>query len=160
METEQLQKDIVARWREITADRFWPSPDGERLIRSIRLGYGSKRMPTMDGDDYPFIATKITTGSDQQKESSITVIVVAGLYSPVDADGGYVLDDTSTAESMVAEGVASLRQIGAGCNYFPFSLTGLKWQIGDSDGEHPGPGYYIIAAELTFWRAPMLNTLN
>ncbi len=161
METTTLQENVVARWREITEDKVWPAPEGDRIIRAFRLGYGAKRMPSREGDDYPFIATKITTGNDTRTNAGLTLIVIVGLYSPVDADGDYLLDDTAVAEGVVAEGVAAVRQLGSCCNYSPFALEGITWQIGDENGDQPaGPGYYLIAAELTFARLPVLNTYN
>ncbi len=154
----RLQNDIAARFRALTSDRSWPSPNGERPIRVVHLGYGSRRMTGREGDDYPFLATRVTTGSEALTTATITVIVAVGLYIPVDADGDHLHDDPSAAEQMIEEALTAVRRLGVDGNYCPFSLDAIKWQVGDENGDHPGPGYYVIAAELTFSREPILNT--
>ncbi len=155
-----LQRQIEDCWKEITGDPVYQNEDGSsRKMRFIRLGFGDKGAIGREGSDYPFFATRISSGEDLPSAGSLTVIIVIGLYCHPDQDGDGVYSEADIAQSqqVLFEIVSQLRKLGGNGNYSPYSLERIRWQFGDEDGSHPSPDHYIVAAELLFSGESALN---
>ncbi|SDP69708.1 hypothetical protein [Desulforhopalus singaporensis] len=151
---------VVDRWGEILNGAVFESPSGvSREMRIIVSGLDSKRMPGMNGNDYPFTQFRIVGGDDGSNSSKFSIIIVAGLYVNPDTDGDGDIDtddaQTASAKTLIQQIVSNIRALGRDGNYSPYSLEGLKWQIGDQEGSHPGPDLYVVAAELLFSQEPI-----
>ena len=153
----QLVED---RWTTIMASREFDSPEGgKRAMRYVKLGIDTKQMPGTVGCDYPFTAFKLSFGEDVPGKSTFRVVLVTGLYVAPDQDGDGDVDasdnPSAAAVTVMDEIVRAVRTLADDGNYYPYSLEKIKWQLGDTDGDHPGPDHYIVAAELVLSQAPI-----
>lgn len=152
---------IEARLQLLIDSRLFETPgEASRTMRYLKIGIDAKRFPGSEDDDYPFTALRLGPCEDKAGSSVFKVILVMGLYVDADSDGdGDVdVDDTPTAAAifLMSEMLTLLRSgLASDGNYSPYSYESAKWQLGDENGNHPGPDLYWIAGELLFSQEPI-----
>lgn len=145
---------VVAEFTDILNGRLFDDPTGgQRQMRMLKMGLQSKRSSVDLGRDYPFLLLYVRGGDDKAYASTFMVDLVAGFHINPDRDGDGDVDGDddllTPAMDTMAYIVGCFRLLHGG-TYTPYSLEGIRWQIGDKDGAHPGPDNFMVAAELSF----------
>ncbi len=153
---------LETRWLSILAGRTFDDPaGGTSTMRVFKMGLQPKRKTAAQGHDFPFTEISVRSGSDRPGKSTFLVDVVTGIYvnPDTDADGDIDADDTPEAVAQELLGVlaSAMRELAAAPESYPgYALDSIKWQIGDGEGNHPGPDLYVVAAVLEFQQAFVL----
>jgi len=150
---------VAAEFTTILDGRLFDDPaGGQHAMRLLKMGLQPKRSSISLSQDYPFLLLYVRAGDDKASSSTFMVDLVAGFHIAPDRDGDGDVDGdddllTPAMETMTFL-VTSFRKLQGG-SYTPYSLEGIRWQVGDKDGAHPGPDNFMVAAELLFQQEPI-----
>lgn len=128
---------------------------GTSSIRILQLGITSKAL-----GEPPFVVIRLRSGSDEHMSSTISLELIGNIYVNPDRDSD---GETDTDEALIAAAMADMKKLIVGYrslladgNYYPYSMESMKYWVGDkNDGQHPGPDYYEVSAELVFQQSPI-----
>lgn len=149
---------VQSRFTSLLAGKMFDLENSDQQVemRFFPMGLRPKRYTL--SHDYPCTEISVRSGKDTGNQSTFLVDVIVGFHINPDRDGDSDVDQDDDqiipAYEMLEFIVKSVRALFNNGNYHPFSLEKILWQIGDENGNHPGPDNYIVPAVLEFQQDP------
>ncbi len=146
-----LAEALKTRLEEGFSHPFFREPGKEESYAHTRFCIGAlppKRKNPEQKEDFPFVVVRAIKGADDQTQSTLTAIIICGIYTAQGIEAG-----ENDVQNMIDRCRRLLLATPTLEDKYLLEYP-VKWEIGDPDEKHNQPVPYHVGTITTKWQMP------